>query len=819
MEACEAPASYVPDATDCDDAQALSFPGNPELCDGLDNNCDGVVDEGVKSTFYADTDGDAFGDPAASLEACEAPASYVPDATDCDDGEALSFPGNAELCDGLDNNCDGAVDEGVKSIFYADTDGDAFGAAAASLEACEAPASYVPDATDCDDGEALSFPGNAELCDGLDNNCDGAVDEGVKSTFYADTDADTYGDPASAVLSCNAPNGFIVDKTDCDDKDATISPVGVDLPLDGVDQDCSGADYAPTVYGVDRTSGNIWALDLLNDGVVWTANDARSHIDVARGPDGTLYVTDLDAGAITTVSADGQTKGTLVASGLDGAHGIVYDYARDELVVAGSSGNVWTVNPQTGAVTHMFAYDGEVIGAYRFAGSDDIWFTDRAASRVLLWHADTGAVDMVAGVSANAANLLVPNARGNLVTSGATQGDIWEIDTRDLSATRLGTTGLGTYGLCASPFAPDEYIVGDHLSRYRLWSVADGLQDLAPTPIGVTWGCDTDLPADADHDGYTSALRGGTDCDDWSADVNAGMADDVGDGADQNCDRVDGVDADGDGDASVASGGHDCDDSDPSVFWGSSATCGGATSCAELLSANPLLSSGVYSLDLDGAGPGGAVDTRCVMADGGWTLALVVNSVHNAPIFSNAQSWGFGSTTDDLHANGALVAGPYAASTSTQPMAAWLDLNTASYTHFRVAGYSNGVQAYSSDPIARASLRLDFGNNGYYLYNAPADPARMDGQTYYWCGGDTAYTDGGVGQVNPPVGAPADCKGHGSLGSGWDFSRNGANTNPGANTGLTLCGSAGMSTWMYTTLAGTLYNYPSAGGAQAIWIR
>jgi hypothetical protein len=97
-----------------------------------------------------------------------------------------------------------------------------------------------------------------------------------------------------------------------------------------------------------------------------------------------------------------------------------------------------------------------------------------------------------------------------------------------------------------------------------------------------------------------------------------------------------------------------------------------------------------------------------------------------------------------------------------------------------------------------------FGQNGYFLYN--------DTHGYYWCGGESTYTTDGVGQENKPTGAPDDCKGHTSLGNGWDFS-----TTDGANQGLTICG--GGSRLMTTNPGSTFVAYPSPGGAQAIWVR
>ncbi len=236
---CEAPPGFVTDNTDCDDTNIDADPANVEVCDGVDNNCDGLIDDGVTTTYYPDNDGDGFGNPAQSTDACDPPPGWVPDNTDCDDDQAGNFPGNAETCDGLDNDCDGAPDNGVLNTFYADLDGDGFGNAATSFEACQAPPGFVADNTDCDDASAANWPGNVEVCDELDNDCDAVVDNGVLNTYYGDADGDGFGNLGSPFVACSPPAGFVITSTDCNDGNFDTWPGAPDL-CDGEDNDCDG---------------------------------------------------------------------------------------------------------------------------------------------------------------------------------------------------------------------------------------------------------------------------------------------------------------------------------------------------------------------------------------------------------------------------------------------------------------------------------------------------------------------------------------------------------------------------------------------------
>lgn len=155
--ACAETSGFALVADDCDDSNADIHPEASELCNEIDDDCDGSVDNDVVyQTYFADGDADGFGDPGAPVQACAPIAGAVDNATDCHDADASVFPGAIEVCDYVDNNCDGLTDEGVRP--------------SCGVGECNRVSDFCGGA--CVPGEPQQ-----ELCNGLDDDCDGLADE------------------------------------------------------------------------------------------------------------------------------------------------------------------------------------------------------------------------------------------------------------------------------------------------------------------------------------------------------------------------------------------------------------------------------------------------------------------------------------------------------------------------------------------------------------------------------------------------------------------------------------------------------------------
>ena len=366
--------------TDCNDAASTTHPSAPEVCDGADNNCDTRVDEGVTETFWPDADGDGFGSPAGPpMTACFSPADHADNDDDCDDTRAEVNPGNPEICDtagldencdgeanppslcmcvgsgsrpctlpgacasgtetcsgglwgscstapiaescnGLDDDCDGTIDDGVDIVCYPDADNDGYAVAVPDPDAVAVR--RCPDASrpavggcpanttnrrpfgvdvDCNDGPGGStiHPGAPEVCNGQNDDCDAATDEGVSVICYADADGDTYaGVGAAGVPTCPVSGRDAVGgcptlmtnrdpalESDCDESRSFVSPAGIET-CNGLDDDCAG--------GVDDGVLTRFYEDADGDGV-GSASAGAATVDACFAPAGFVAsATDCD---------------------------------------------------------------------------------------------------------------------------------------------------------------------------------------------------------------------------------------------------------------------------------------------------------------------------------------------------------------------------------------------------------------------------------------------------------------------------------------------------------------------------------------------
>lgn len=417
---------FSPADGDCDDNNAARYPGNAEICDGIDNDCDGTVD-------ITEADGDYDG-----VMACEG---------DCDDFDANVYPGAPEICDDKDSDCNGIVED------HEDADGDLY-------TICDG---------DCDDNEAAVHPDLIEVCDLLDNDCSGGVDD-------IDEDGDGHS-PCSGGGDCddNDPDAFpvIVDpETTAGVPDGTLEAPFADIPsaLAALDPICRTVVLAPATYLVN---------------IDWTDRSVQFN---GRGiaPSQTVLTTDAgDPKRLVTVSNEATVKLvnlTLAGGYANGDGGAVY----------AESGNV----ELEGIIASDNRCSGD--GAVVAVSSGDLTIRDSRFEDNIA-EDDGGAVSVLSGTLVDIDSIYRNNSavRGGAIlveSSGVTiRGGLFADNDADVSGGAIAMTGGGELKIEGNRFfsniadgdggaikltdvlVPTGYVRNNHIAENRAGGAGGGI--------------------------------------------------------------------------------------------------------------------------------------------------------------------------------------------------------------------------------------------------------------------------------------------------------------------------------------------------------
>ncbi len=490
-----------PDHLDCDDADPLVHPDAVEIVDdGVDQDCNGAD---TVTCFY-DGDGDGFGWPGTILEPdgdCTDDDYDSDNADDCDDGSDTIYPGAPEVPDnGFDDDCSGAD----TVTCWTDADGDGFGGDEPQLD----PDGNCTDAgqaafdDDCDDSDPASHPGAEDVGgDGIDQDCNG-VDAAL---CYYDGDGDGFGWPGSHTDTdgvCDGENQS-PEGTDCDDSEPTIYPGAEEIPDDGFDQDCNGADLITCWEDLD---GDAWGSDVAVD-----VDPDGSCTDALQAPLGG----DCDDANDTIHPEAEDAPDDGVDQDCNGADATTCYYDGD------GDGFGW---PGT-----LVGLDGDCDDPFEsYVGTD----------------CDDGAATIYPGAAEVADDGFDQDCNGSDAITCFIDGDGDGFGGSSTTVDPLGecaAVGLSTIGgdcddttATTSPLAydaPDDGVDQDCSGVDAAECYYDGDND------GFGWsGTFVDEDGDCTDDPYESTV--GTDCDDSLDTVYPGAPEVVGDGIDQNCDGV-----------------------------------------------------------------------------------------------------------------------------------------------------------------------------------------------------------------------------------------------------------------------------------------
>ena len=539
------------------------FDGDGELPVSMGGqDCEPSDPDVTMRTWWPDADEDGYGDEGVDgHEACDPPVEdvvWVERAGDCDDLDPGVHPEAPEVCDHVDNNCVDGVDEGLAVQWWADADGDGYGDVTDSAWQCDVSEGYVSNADDCDDADDRAHPGAAEVCDGIDNDCDGDVDDGLPTyPWYADADGDTYGDPTTTLDQCPHPDGYTSNDEDCDDTNADVHPEAEDAWYDGVDADCAGdSDYDADgdgfdsdVYGGDDCDDGDPSVSPLADEVYYDGVDADCDGQSDWDADHDGHDTEAHPGGDDcddTTAAISPSATETWYNGVDEDCDGRSDYDRDgdgedASSYGGGDCNDSDATVHTGAAEVWYdGVDQDCDGGSDYDQDGDGFVSDT--------YGGSDCADTDAAVSPAATEVWYDGVDQDCDGGSDFDQDGDGYDYQGYGGTDCDDTRSEFY-----PGAPDT--VGD----------------------GYDQSCDGTDGMDADGDQFASVASGGSDCDDLDPSTFLGALEIWYNGDDNDCDGGSDYDQDGDGhdsdqydqDGDGDMDGDDCLDTDAATYPGS----------------------------------------------------------------------------------------------------------------------------------------------------------------------------------------------------------------------------------------------------------
>ena len=456
---------------DCDDDDPTIHPELDEECDGIDNNCDGQIDEDLPrlKVWYFDGDRDGYGVLYPAMRVCGDPGDdWVSQLGDCDDDDPQINPDGTEICnDHIDDDCDGledgldpSLDTSTLLTFYRDRDADGYGQSSQTLRACHPQSGYVDNASDCNDSRADVNPDAVEVCSGYDNDCDDLIDDAdpsidpsSQSEFFLDADLDGYGAPGIIALACVPGNGAVDNEDDCDDSNPAVHEA-VDWYFDG-DGDGYGVGAsvgfacfapfngaAPTDGDCDDFDPNAYpgAPEICEDFIdqSCTGSDTRCAKWFYTIREGDNWLRRIDMITLTWEDI--------------GPIGVAFDFgdlAWDEknatmyLIDGRGAQALHTVDLLTGNATTIGNHNiSDLFGLAWDSSTDTLYGSGESPSGLYEMNLNTGAGSWIGDPGLGLDGLTYDSTLDRLVGFWAGPGDVYEIDETNGNPTYLGGSGF-----------------------------------------------------------------------------------------------------------------------------------------------------------------------------------------------------------------------------------------------------------------------------------------------------------------------------------------------------------------------------------------